>query len=343
LVPKEKIEKGEIKDEDVYARICQYLDEDTSEEVELEQLLSLDPNERKVILFEGSPGSGKSTLLWHICQRWQSGEQFQQFTLVLLVLLKDSAYHAAQSLAGLIPLRSHNLSQCVASEIEAIQGEGVLLILDGWDEAPAKLRQEGSFFHDLVAKPSLYSVEKATIVVSSRPLASHDLCVYLSSRVELRGFREEMRERYIREALVNDPDAAQSLIEKIESFEDSGAMDLSLPLNIASLTHIFSICGGDLPSTPCRIAIMLVLSILFRQIRKAHPDGKSLKALNSFEDLPHPARDCFQHICRIAYNGIVNEQFSFTEEELAMPLSVDVVKVSPGQQATYMQNMGNLN
>ena len=320
LVPKKQIERGEISNDDVYARFFRNDDEamDTSEEVNIEQLLAIDNSKRKVILFQGAAGSGKSTLLWHVCQMWQSGEQFQHFTLVMLVQLKDPAVRTAKSLAELVPSRSHQYSQRVASEIEAICGEGVLLMLDGWDEAPAELREEGSFFHDLIAKPSDWSVEKAAIVVSSRPLTSDDdLWVYLSERVALQGFTREMREKYIREALPESSEDAQCLIDNIESAETTDSIDFSHPLNIASLVHIFQTSGGDLPPTPCRIAIKLVLSFLFRHIKKTLPKGKkSMKALNSFEDLPQPVRDRFQQICKIAYDGMANEKFTFTSEEL---------------------------
>ena len=316
LVPKQNIARGEIANEDVYDEICRSV-EGTLQDVSIEELLQHDSDERKVILFEGVPGSGKSTLLWHITQMWQSGEQFQQFTLVLLVQLKDPAVRMAKSLADLLPPRSK--AEQVASEIEAIQGEGVLIMLDGWDEAPADLREEGSFLHNLIAKPCDWSVEKAAIVVSSRPLPSDDMCLYLSKRVALQGFKREMRELYIVEALKDyHCDYAKSLIEKIENAEASGSMDLSLPLNIASLINIFSTSGGDLPPTPCWIAIKLILSFLFRHIKKTL-SKKSIKALNSFEDLPQPVGTQFQHICKIAYDGIVKEKFSFGVDELIMP------------------------
>ena len=68
LIKKEIVQRGEIKDELIHASICGTMADihPNEVEVELEQLLSLDSDERKVILFEGAPGSGKSTLLWHI-------------------------------------------------------------------------------------------------------------------------------------------------------------------------------------------------------------------------------------------------------------------------------------
>ena len=315
MLPKDMIRRGEVTNEDVYEKICQFDDRKMSgcQEVSVEQLLACDSDERKVILFEGAPGSGKSTLLWHVCQLWQSGEQLQQFNLVLLVQLKDGAFHGARSLGDLLPPRS---PEAVAVEIEAVQGEGLLIMLDGWDEAPTKLREEGSFFHSIIAKPADYELEKAVVVVSSRPLSSSDLCVYLSHRVELQGFTEETRDQYIRQSLRDSPDDAQSLIDKIEGIEYSDTMDLSLPLNIASLIHIFRASGGDLPPTPCRIAIMLVLSILYRHIKKTGPDRLPSGELKSFEDLPSPTSDRFHCLCKIAYDGIMDEKFSFSSEDL---------------------------
>ena len=144
MLPKDMIRMGEVTNEDVYEKICQFDDRKMSsyQEVSVKQLLACDSDERKVILFEGAPGSGKSTLLWHICQLWQSGEQLQQFNLVLLVQLKDCAFHGARSLGDLLPPRS---PEAVAVDIEAVQGKGLLIMLDGWDEAPTNGSQIISF------------------------------------------------------------------------------------------------------------------------------------------------------------------------------------------------------
>ena len=319
LIKKEVVQRGEIKDELIRASMCGAMaDINPNEvEVELEQLLSLDSNERKVILFEGAPGSGKSTLLWHICQKWQSGELFQQFSLVLLVLLRDTAARNAQCLADILPYlpsrtsKSSEIRANIASEIEDSQGEGILIMLDGWDEAPVKLRQKGSFFHNIVSAPSEYSIMKADILVSSRPSASRSLGTYLSSRVGVMGFTKESRELYIRETL---NDNAQKFIEEIESVGDE--LNLSLPLTVVILTHNFISSDYKLPSSFCRMIITLALSCLLRHIRKTQPDGDSVEKLQSLGNLPEGTRDSFLKLCQIAYEGIVNEKYSFTSEDL---------------------------
>ena len=321
LLPKKQVERGEIKNDDMYAKICGGIDNeiDTSKEVDLQQLLALNPaDEHKVILFEGAPGSGKSTLFWHICQKWQSGELFRQFTLVFLVQLKDTGVHAAKCLVDLIPCmpsrsqQFRELQKSIESEIEAIHGKGVLIMLDGWDEVPTKLRQEGSIFHDLIAAPYKFSIDKAVVLVSSRPSASNDQWVYFSHRIELQRFTKQSQERYIRETLKNNPSGAQRLIEEVQSSDN--ITDFSLPLNIANLTHIFSTSEGKLPTTPCRVTIALVLSHLLRHIMKTH--RSKIKMLQSLDNLPYPINKQFNHLCKIAYDATVKEIYSFTAEEL---------------------------
>ena len=321
LVPKEPVQRGDITESDMYDSVCG--NTDNTEEAELEELLALNMSKRQVILFEGSSGSGKSTLLWHICQKWQSGELFQQFTLVLLVQLRDKAVHEAKELADILPhipsrsRKSKRFREGYADGIEEIQGEGVLIMLDGWDEAPAKLREKDSLLYDLMAAPEKFCIEKSVIVVSSRPHACRDLREHSTSRVELHGFTKESRDQYISTVLQSK--IAQRFIEEIESIERDGMVDLSHPLNIVNLTHIYSASGHMLPSTPCRITITLLQCHLLRHLWKMN-GTKEPETLNSLDDLPHPTSDNFHALCKIAYDGLVREKYSFTGDELpALP------------------------
>ena len=106
-----------------------------------------------------------------------------------------------------------------------------------------------SLFHDLISAPSKSSVhvEKAVVVVSSRPSASRDLGRYLTHRIEVRGFTKEKRELYIREALKDDVQSAQILLEEIEDITNE-ELNLNLPLSVVILTHTFLSSGCKLPS-----------------------------------------------------------------------------------------------
>lgn len=289
------------------------------EEVELEQLFSLNSGQGKVILIEGAPGSGKSTLLWHICQKWKSGELFQQFSLVLLVLLRD--VHNAQCLTDIlpcIPCRSAKYTseyrKKIVSEIEDIRGNQVLILLDGWDEASADMRKKGSLIHHIITNPSKCNIEAATVVVSSAPTASHEIRNY-DVVLEIRGFTEKHREEYVRESLQNNPEAAHSLLQQIQSIPQLG-QKCHLPLYLVIITHIFKYSNNTLPSTYCQIIIQLTLSCLQRHIQKSMLHTTAVQPLETFNDLPDDLRKNFLKLCGIAYEGVTMDKCSFTVKDM---------------------------
>jgi len=74
--------------------------------IELKDLFKHHNNKRKIILIEGAPGAGKRTLAWHVCQKWKSGELFQEFEVVVFVQLRDPAIQSAKSLVDILPVNS---------------------------------------------------------------------------------------------------------------------------------------------------------------------------------------------------------------------------------------------
>ena len=319
IIKQNKLDRGEIPDSFIRMTIHGDADNILRDKVKVEQLFSPDTSERKMILVEGAPGSGKSTLLWHICQKWQSGELFQQFTLVLLVLLRDTAVHNAKCLADILPYlpddcsQSSELRDSIATQIRGSCGEGVLIMLDGWDEAPHSLQQEGSLIHNIITAPSKCALQKAAIVVSSRPKASARLWPYASTRVKVIGFTKERINEYIRESIEN-PATAEKLMQQIEGIPQLGK-NCHLPLNLAIITHTFLCSKNELPSTYCRTIITLALNCLLRHLQKN--EYKSIEALESFNDVPDSLKEQFITLCRIAYEGVACQKYSFLKQYLS--------------------------
>ena len=178
--------------------------------VELKNLFHLDKAERKVVLMEGAPGAGKSTLAWHICQKWKSGELFQEFKLVVFVQLRDPAIQSARSSHDLFPAQLKSVAREVASRMETKGWEGLLFVLDGWDEFPPGLRGN-KLIKNLICDLSAIAMPSSTLLITSRPIASGVLHYYASSRVETIGFKQTELNLYFKEALQNDSKRTQEL------------------------------------------------------------------------------------------------------------------------------------
>ena len=167
-----------------------------------------------VILVEGALGSGKTSLAYHYCQKWAEGN-LSMFDMVALVYLRHPDIHSA----GLdLTLHQLLLLACASDdekEIEDIVGKVVqhakdglklLLLLDGWDEAPACLRNppnlrcppDNSFLGKLLRFVSSNTI----ILITSRPDSSLDLHNRANvNRVEILGFTKESIHDYFQEAL----------------------------------------------------------------------------------------------------------------------------------------------
>ena len=207
IIKKEKIQRGIIDDQFIRNTIKGQVDDILLEKspIELKEIFNNIEEDRKVILIDGAPGSGKSTLTVHICQQWGRGELFSEFTVVILVQLRDPKVQSAQSIANLLPCESCAMAEQTATEIMAVKGNGVLWILDGYDELPSHVQRD-SIISTLI-KPRLHKenpLSRTAVIVTSRPISSGDLCPVVSSRIEVLGFTAEEQRLFFTECLNND-------------------------------------------------------------------------------------------------------------------------------------------
>ena len=279
--------------------------------IELKDLFRITEGERKVILIDGAPGSGKSTLTVHICQRWSRGELFQEFTIVILVQLRDPAVQNAQSIADLIPCRDRETAQQVASVITDIDGRGILWILDGWDELPSHIRDK-SFLKEMIT-PTLHSpITQSSVIVTSRQITSGDLSKVVSSRIEVLGFTWEEQRQYFIECLKGDTKAVDTLMERLS---ENPAIEgsCSLPLNASIVAHLY-LSDGSLPHTIYGIYSSLVQHYLSHYLCERL--GKTQARLTSIDKLPQELHTPFNQLCKLAFTGVSLNQITFSEGDL---------------------------
>ena len=103
---------------------------------------------RKLIV-EGNAGIGKTTLCTMLTEEWANGKIFTQFDCVLLLPLRERSVSTATTLPQLFKLlhSSERICTSVIEELEEREGEGVLIIADGWDELDQENRSDNSFLY----------------------------------------------------------------------------------------------------------------------------------------------------------------------------------------------------
>ena len=283
---------------------------DKKKPVELNDILEVDNAKRKVILIEGAAGSGKSTLAWHVCHSWASEKMFQTFRSVVYVQLRDQMIQSAKSVEDMIPAKRRDQAEKVMAQHEAYYGEHLLLVLDGWDELPSGLHKN-SIFQKLIESPADLDLNDSAVIITSRPIASSDLYPFISSRIEILGFTPTEVKDYFTEVLGGEPQALQKLQDHLELHPMVEA-SCYIPLNAATVAHVFLAENCSLPTTLHEIFTKLVLCCLKRHVVKQEQQQR----ITSLNNLPSDMRLLFQNVYTLAYHGVMDNRVTFPVEYL---------------------------
>ena len=318
MIHRESIQRGPIDEELVRLSLRGNVDDimHRKSEVKLNNICERDTSRRKVILIEGAPGAGKSTLAWHICQKWGSGELFQEYNNVFYIQLRDPSTHSAKDLVEFLPAASADVSEKVLAYISLYRGTNTLFVMDSWDELPPHLHiGSRSIFDKLICHPEALNLHLSSLIITSRPIASGELHPYVTSRIEIVGFTLSELKQYFTEAL-GDSQAVEKLQERLKERPMIEA-SCYLPLNAAIVAHLFLALNQTLPPTLHGVFQSLVLCCIIRHDRKqSHCVMDQGVAISSFDVLPPDMRQPLQNICALAYNGILTNKVTFSSEEL---------------------------
>ena len=287
--------------------------------VAVADILPKHSTKRVVILIEGVPGIGKSTLCLHICQEWGSRNLFPEYRMVILVQLRNPEIQKASTIADLLPCRDDAMARRCADEIAALDGRGVLWILDGWDELPVSV-QTSTFFCDMLNAPATRKspIPLSDIIVTSRPISSANLQPIASSRYEIHGFTIEQQEEYFRDCFRADESATdcQAFLEIVCNNPVLQSC-CCLPQYAA---YVFNLrrCGD---SATLMTEYEIFSAVIVNRVRQdfvdkhkpnAVDDVASLDCLSAHEE----TKASFDELCKLAYEGIMENKVSFTKGEV---------------------------
>ena len=264
----------------------------------------------RFILVEGPPGIGKSTFAWEVCRRWDEIESLRNYHTVVLLKLREKWVLNATKLSDLFRYPSDpDLSVAIAKDMSETHGCNLLLVLDGFDEVSHSFRETS------VMKSILYRqlLPECTIILTTRPSAKHTLesvCQPpVDKRVEIIGFTEEERVRYITEVFSKEPELQVNFLKYMFLVPHIKSM-MYIPLNCAIIAQVYyesqqSSHHLAIPRTRTQLYKALTHSLLVRHMKMKEsyreysdmlPEGLNKEDIEKFKVLAKFAFDSY-HKC----------------------------------------------
>ena len=295
-----------------------------------------------LVLVEGAPGVGKTTFAWELCRRWAHGELLQHYSLVVLLRMRDNTAREARELVDLFPYPKRLVSESLLDEALETNGEGILFLLEGFDELPeGKKTGDSSIYLKLIEGNLLPS---STVLITSRPCAVSDLHWSYSNRIdqwiEILGFTRQQIDEYLISyshgdlKLLNDMRRYVSLNPPIHAA-------MYVPLNTVIVCEIYKDRQNSdsvIPSTMTELYTVFSLTLLIRYLDN---QGRRQTNVTKFSDLPSTIIDKFLSLCKLANEGVSNNQqliFSNLPDDfdtLGFMQSVPELHVSSGVSVSH--------
>ena len=266
------------------------------------------------ILIEGAPGIGKSLLLKHIAYRWSIQQILQKFKLVLLICLRDPTVQQMSFVDDLLQSfckrdrRATETASACSDYLSENNGEDLVLLFDGYDEYPERLRKD-SLIADILKRKEL---PRCGLIVSSRPHASVSLRQKATVRVDILGFTEAEREHYIKESMKGEPQKIDELTQYLQGHSTISSLCF-VPFNLLVLAYLYK-QGFCLPKNSAELYNYFICLTICRHLAK---HGHRLQGnITKLTDLPEPYNKIIQQLSKLSLQALNDDKLIFTFEEI---------------------------
>ena len=189
-------------------------------------------------------------------------------------------------------------------------GEGLLIIFDGWDELSEQHKKK-SLAAKIIRREDFV---KCSVIVTSRTYASASLleAPSVDRHVEVVGFSENEVKKVIKETLSEETHQAQKLIEHLEVRGDALSL-CYIPL-ICSI--VISVCRNkeQFPITLTELYQDFILETIKRHVKIKVALEVEPSEIHSLEDLPEIIDKPLMEMSHLAYLGLIedNPKMTFT-------------------------------
>ena len=269
-------------------------------------------SQTRFVLIEGDPGVGKTTLVWELCKGWAEGRLLKERSIVLLVQLREKHMREAVSIQSM--LDPFNEYPGICEYIKKTNGEGLLMIFDGFDELSDSQQQTTSLFMRLLGGKSL---SRTSFIVTSRPSATGLLpdrfYNNLDQHIEVIGFEEKDIKRYINCKFSNDKAILTAFNAYISSHHFIFTL-MYIPLHCALITQLYEVHWREednefAPKTLTQLYTSFICHLLERYLEDT-PQYKGHK-INKISDLPRDVHEQLLALAKLAAKGIEDKQYVF--------------------------------
>ena len=259
----------------------------------------------RFILVEGPPGIGKSTFAWEVCRRWDEIESLRDYHTVVLLKLREKWVLNATKPSDLFRYPPDpEFSKTIASALNESYGRSLLLILDGFDEVSHSFH-ENSVIKSILCRQLL---PECTIILTTRPVAKSTLESICQPRidkhVEIVGFTEEERVRYITKVFSKEPELQMNFLKYMFLVPHIKSM-MYIPLNCAIIAQVYyesqSSRNLTIPRTRTQLYKALTHSLLVRHLKMKNSDFEPSSMLP--EGLDQEDFDTFKILAKFAFDS----------------------------------------
>ena len=263
----------------------------------------------RLILIEGAPGVGKTTFSDQFCYEWSQGKLLRDHKLLVLLPLRDNRVKSARNVSDLF--QHPQLQQEIAEEVKSSGGEGVALWLEAWDELEEETRKKSSIFLDLVQGRVL---PKATVIITSRPWATQNMHSggNIDQHIEIVSTPKIQFSRVLTGDKVRS-DIRDKFIDYV-NLNPSVKAAMHTPVTADIVAEVFQ-WSRDIESPPPTTLTQLYTAFtckLFSQnLSSRKAEGRKSWKIRSLEEVPADAKEGLLKMCRLAWEGIVEQQLTF--------------------------------